>query len=390
MLLFYVILAISLIGIISGSINTFRVFSYYVPSEENPTGAFEEGLSVIVPIKGVNPGLGVNLQALIDCDVNIPTEYIFAMETEKDPAYSICKRIQQAYLDKFIRIILTGDPGTRMGKQHNLAEAYKHANYATIGSMDADVHPYPTALAHGLSALSQEGAGTAYHLPYYDGIGPIGGALVAVYTNYFFSQNVGSLALMDFYPLTIGSMWFIKRCVLEEIGGFELLTCTVTDDAALGREIKKVGKRNIPINNPVQVVLENKGFLEGVRQIQKWITMLRAEGFWNYFLIALLWHPLFFGALVALLGWALEPKLLKFGQIFLFSVIFVRLISSAILNDRVYRLSSIWRFLPLMVVYEIIISPVLFIIGFFKKTIMWRDQRYRIGKQGQILDIQKN
>jgi streptogramin lyase len=94
---------------------------------------------------------------------------------------------------------LSGDPGERMGKQHNL---------------------------------------------------------VALYSNYWFSLYSGSLALLPNPAFTVGSLWFASRQALERIGRLEPFTGYVTDDAAIGRVVVAAGLRNHPLRTPASLHLE--------------------------------------------------------------------------------------------------------------------------------------
>ncbi len=246
------------------------------------------------------------------------------------------KNCRAAHPERDIRVVLSGDPGERMGKQHNLVAALAAGRYEWIAAMDADVLPEPRALARGVQAARRPGVGVAFSLPYYFGAGPPGGHLVALYSNYFFSLYSGSLALLPKVAFTIGSFWFTGREALARIGGLEPFTAYVTDDAAIGRAVVAAGLRNLPVRTPAAIQLENLDMAGGFRHLQKWIAMLRSEGLGTYLLALGLWHPLWFGVLAGLASVRLAPERLPLALAALAGAVAARWASLLLLNRSVY------------------------------------------------------
>jgi ceramide glucosyltransferase len=350
------------------------------------TGA---SLSMIVPIKGVDASTEANLSALVESPFRGEIEYLFAMESADDPAYAVCQRVRALHPDRDIRVVFSGPAGARMGKQHNLAAAVRAARYQVIGSMDADVRVAPTTLAVGLSYLAPPGVGIAYFLPGYTDQPslrdewPMGGALVALYSDYYFLANFGALALTRTQPAIIGGLWLVRRATLEAIGGLDQFTRVVSDDAALGKAIAAQKLRCVLVPHTVAVPFEQLDLRGGVRHLAKWLAMLRAEGLGTYLTILATWHPIFWSALALILGrftpahqWL--PSLLLLG-----AAVVVRILTAVLLNLRVYRLPPLP--LPLLAVaYELAGVPLLFGAGLFRRTIVWKGRRYRLGRHGVI------
>lgn len=341
---------------------------------------------MIVPIKGIDPNTEVHLKALVNSKIDVPVEFLFATESPADPAYEICQRIKHVYPQKDIRIVITGTANERMGKQHNLSEAVKQAKYEIIGSMDADVYPEPNSLILGLHQLNKPDTGVAFSLPYYYGFGQIGGTLVALYTNYYFSLYIGSLVIGQTFPLTIGSLWFIAKETLAKIGGLEQFTFTVSDDAAIGKAVVRHGLRNIPIVQPVKVAFEQLDLQGGFKHLQKWVAMLRAEGLARFLLICLTWHFVWLSLITSIVGVVINPERLGVLSLGLMvTSVITRMASVLGLNRTVYAQVERIRFLFAVVLYELLVVPILFGIGLFKRTLVWRGRKYVIRQGGKIL-----
>lgn len=386
--LFWFLLTWTLLASLSTLGAALRVWTYFNAKRQPSPPQELPGCSVLLPLKGTGKYTRHNLEALLASRYPGPLEFLMAMENESDPAYALAQELIAAHPEREIRVVLSGDPGARMGKQHNLAAALAEARYEWIASMDADVLPEPGALALGVQAVCQPGVGAAFSLPYYFGEGPAGGHLVALYSNYFFSLYSGSLALLPNPAFTIGSFWFSGQRALREIGGLEPFTAYVTDDAAIGRAFAAAGLRNHPLRTPVAIQLEDLGLGGGFRHLQKWIAMLRSEGLGTYLLAIGLWHPLWFGLLAWLAGIRLAPERLPFALAALAGAVLARLLSVLLLNRSVYARLPRRAYLLTVLGYELLVAPLLFGLGFFRRTLVWRGRRYRIGRLGELLQVE--
>ncbi|MHB9146222.1 MAG: glycosyltransferase [Symbiobacteriia bacterium] len=353
-----------------------------LPRGETSSG---QGLSIIVPIRGTDAHTYGNLEALITSVLPVPVEYLLAMETAGDPAYAVCTRLKQAHPDRAVQVVLTGAPVGVMGKQHNLAVAAQAAQYPIIGSMDADVQVAPDTLAIGLLALTEPGVGTAFFLPVYVGDAPIGGTLVTLYATYHYDLYMGSLALSGRVPFIFGALWLADRATIDQAGGFGQFGVTVSDDAAIGRSVHKLGLKNQLIPRTVAMPSEDLDCRGGFRQLQKWLGMLRAEGLASYLTIWLLWHPVSWSAFVLLataLGWY-RVQSLGWAVLLFLTAVAAELAACYLLNRRVFAFPA-WRHAIRLILYELLLVQPLFVSGLFRRTIEWKGRRYRLGRGGRI------
>jgi ceramide glucosyltransferase len=340
------------------------------------------GLSVIVPIKGIDANTESNLEALLGSSVPVPVEYLIAMESRADPAHDVALRVAARHPDASTSIVVSGPAGDRMGKQHNLVAAVARSRHDAIASIDADVRVDDDTLAAGLSHLAAPDVGVAYFLPRYVGPGRAGGRLVALYSNYYYQLNMGSLALSRNAPFITGALWLMSGEARRRIGGLAQFTSTVSDDAAIGRAVVASGLRTVLIPRTVRIAYEDLGLRDGARHVLKWLTLLRAEGIATYLSIALSWHPLLLTTVAAIVAAALgvpAPALAAVG-----AALGLRLASALVLHIRAYGRRDLSSLLWLPA-YELIAVPALYARGLFARHLTWRGTRYRIGLGGTIL-----
>lgn len=387
MVVFWVLFAVSAVAVVGALSSAFTVYGRFRKPGRPPEPDAAEGLSLMVPIKGADSHTPEILDRLVRSEGTGPVEYLIAMESADDPAYPVARRVQEAHPGKAIRTVLTGQPETLMGKQHNLAVAFGQTSHPLLGSMDADVQVEPDTLAEGLRYVAQPGTGVAFFLPAYAGEGPVGGTLVALYTNYYFCVNMGALALRGNPTFVIGALWLVSRQTLDRTDGFGQFGLTVSDDAIIGRAVAELGLRNVLVPRTVKMPMENLDLVGGVRHLRKWLGMLRAEGLPIYLSILFLWHPVLWAAVTAVVGLALGEPYRTYGLVLAGAAVGARLLASLLVNTGVYRQPALRHSLSLLA-YELVAVPVLFTIGLFTRTVEWKGRRYRIGRQGRILAME--
>ena len=390
--LFFFISTVALLGCIAASITMGLRFRDVINNTPNREPV--PSLSMIVPLKGVDDFTASHINALVESAIDVPVEYLLTMESMNDPAFAVCQKVMEEHPDKEIRVILSGPAIGRMGKQHNLAVATQQARYEAIGSMDADVLVEPDTLAVGLrySALSR--TGVAYFLPAYYGPGQTGGLLVALYSNYYYQLYMGALALSVNAPFITGALWLMRKASLQQIGGLQQFSLTVSDDAAIGKAILKQKLKNVLIPRTVRIPFEQVDLFGGGKHLLKWMAMLRSEGIPTFLTILLSWHPIMWAFITFIVGILLSgshTQYLTYGTVLLISALLLKLASAFTLNCRVYSISGL-RNLFFLPAYELVAVPILFGKGLFQRTIEWRGRRYRLGRNGiiQSMTEQKN
>lgn len=341
-------------------------------------------LSLLMPLKGVAPGLEQRLEALAG-ETGSDDQLIFAMETPADPAHGVVHAFRAAHPDRDIELVISGPAGASMGKQHNLAAALTRARHEVIAFLDDDVEPDAANLAEAAHMALQPGTGAAFAVPYYAPGAPLGGALVAAYTNYGFAPNMGSLALGGAPRFIIGGFWATTRRALGSIGGLEPFARTVSDDAAIGQAFSAAGLTNRVLRHTVRLAPEQLDFAGGTRHLLKWLTLLRAEGIGTFLAVALVWNSLALAVAAAVVAYFSASAAFDTVNLVARIVIITRIGVVLGLNHGAYRSLRLADHLPAMLLYEGFIAPWLFLAAAFRRHIVWRGRRYLIGRGGEIL-----
>jgi cellulose synthase/poly-beta-1,6-N-acetylglucosamine synthase-like glycosyltransferase len=379
-IIFFVLTGLAVIGCL-GAVNTLLRHFRRQPREIHSL----PGLSMMVPMKGTDKHTYANLSALITSQIGSPIQFILVMETEDDPAFTAACRIRDEHLEADVTVVLSGPAGGRMGKMHNLAAALPHTRHAVVGSVDADIALDADSLAACLATLVDDQLDAVCAVPYYAGSGPIGGAFVAAYTNYFFDVYMGAMAVLHMAPVLIGGLWMMRRDMLDQIGGLEPFTKFISDDAALGKAIAEHGGVIGIARKAVMTRQEQLDLSGGFTHLQKWVAMLRAEGLRAYLPVMGTWHMLWYavlGLIAALTSG--DGRLIEPSFTVLIGAMLVRAASVVVINKTIFAHLPRWRYILTTLLYEFVIAPPLFLIGLFKRNLMWRGRHYQVGQNGKL------
>lgn len=363
---------------------TFTIHKYFkLPATGEDSS---KSISLIVPIKGVDDNTEENFELLVESEVNAPVEFLFAMETEDDPAFAVCSKIKANHPDKDIRVILTGQPETMMGKQHNLGVASEQAKHEILANMDADVQVEKDTLQKGLQAFSNPQNGLVWFFPYYAGHGPAGGSLVSNYFNNFYNVLVGGGTITKTNPVISGALWMMPKELFEKCREGNRLVQTVSDDRELGVTIKALGYETYLVPETVKMPNENLNLIEGARHLSKWYGMLRAEGLAFYTIILFLFNPIFMSLITLWAATMIGESRQAWATLAVLLVIFMKVASVYSLNKNIYKIPPSANIM-MTFLYDIFILPVLYLVNINKKHIVWKGKKYTLGKHGRILEV---
>jgi len=117
--------------------------------------------------------------------------------------------------------------------------------------------------------------------------------------------------------------------------------------------------------------------------------MLRAEGIGPYFAVWLWWHPAFWSAVF--LGAGLAVGWLGSGATLYVALgvawcLAVKTANCVILNLGVFRIGALHS-VSTVLAYELLAVPLVFGFGLFRRSIMWKGRRYRLGPQGMVVGL---
>ena len=195
-------------------------------------------LSVMVPVKGADPAIAANLQALFTQDYP-QFEIVFAVADADDPAIPLLEQLIATHSNVPAR--LTTDPAPPSGnpKLDNLRRAWRWAGNELILLCDVNARFRPDELRR-LAGQLAPGVGLLTAVPVATEPRGFVGELEAAFFN---SGGARWLVAADRlgHGTGVGQTMLLRRRDLERIGGIDAMAAGVCEDAALAAAIRRAG-----------------------------------------------------------------------------------------------------------------------------------------------------
>lgn len=301
MLVFYFFAAIVLwLGILSvrGGLR----FADYVKSEiARPLSSFTPFVSVIAPIRGVDPGLEENLSALFQQDYP-DYEIVFVTDAASDPSLKVIEDVKTRHSNSHIatRVVIAGAAVDCGQKVHNLRVAVGEIDSRSeaLVFVDADARPQVHWLRSLVAPLHDQSIGATTGYRWFI---PLRGGLSSQLCSVWNASIASSLGASTNKNFCWGGSTAIRRAVFDHLQIKEHWQGTVSDDFALTNALRAA---QLPIHFVpacLTASLEDCTFRQLIefttRQLR--ITRVYSSHLWKAALIgSLLFILVFFGGIV--------------------------------------------------------------------------------------------
>jgi ceramide glucosyltransferase len=379
MILFLIFAGIMIVGLIGYGLQIFAVRSHLYRSplnlgEGNSLPQTFPPISILKPLKGLDDNLFDNLASF--CTQDYPEyEIIFSLQDHNDPAYKVAKKIKDRYPEKDISIIVERCDTGLNPKVNNLITAYRASKYEYVLISDSNVMVDKDYLKEIVKPMEDPDVGLVTNVVKGVGGNSIGSIFENLHLNSFI---IGSVCLLDRFlkmPCVIGKSILIRKSDLEAIGGFMAVKDVLAEDYIIGERIHKMGKRIVLSNHAIRNVNVYWGIKKFLNRHTRWGKLRWRLGGIRY-ISELIGNPVFMSCL---------PILFETSRITVFFALFVYLIKvmgdlylGKILNSDssplVYLLSPV----------KDIIIGLIWLIPILSNTVVWRGNRYIIGRSTML------
>jgi ceramide glucosyltransferase len=266
--------------------------------------------------------------------------------------------------------------GTNL-KVANLRNMLPVAKHDVLVLADSDMRVGPDYLAAVTAPLVDDSAGLVTCLYRATSAGGIWSDLASLHINHGFLPQAVVGESLGQGAGCFGATMAFTRATLTAVGGFEALADMLADDHALGAVVRKLGKRVMLSPYVVDDIVAEDSFLGLFRHELRWartIRLVAAAGFAG----SVVTYPVPLALLAFCLGTAPLPAAIALVLALLCRGYSARKI------DRSLRLKAapLWL-LPV----RDVLSFGVFVASFFGRSVAWRDRRFRIGSEGQLIII---
>lgn len=378
MIIFWIFVSVVIIGLIGYGLQILSVRSHLYSTgrigKRNPLSEFYPPISILKPLKGLDDSLFDNLASF--CTQDYPEyEIIFSLQDHNDPAYKVAKKIKERYPERNISIIVERTNTGLNPKVNNLIPAYKASKYDYVLISDSNVMVERDYLKEIVKHMEDPDVGLVSNVIKGVGGNSIGSILENLHLNSFI---LGSVCFLDRFlkmPCVIGKSMLIRKGDLEAIGGFITVKDVLAEDYVIGERIHKIGKKVVLSNYAIKNVNVYWSIKKFLNRHTRWGRLRWRLGGLRY-ISELIGNPVFISCLPILFDasrvtifFALSVSLIKvMGDLYLGKII------NSGSSPVVYILSP---------VKDILIGLIWF-VPILSNTVVWRGNRYIIGKDSML------
>jgi ceramide glucosyltransferase len=390
--LYYFLAAIACWLGIKSLLSGIRYAAYVRREASRAIPDFQPFASVIVPGRGLEPGLSDNLWTLLT-QAYKAYELLFVFDRGDDPAIEIIERLTRSS-DVAARLIIAG-PATDSGqKVHNLRVAVTRIDPKSevLVFVDTDARPGPLWLRHLVAPLADESLGAATGYRWFV---PVAGGIVSRLRGVWNASVASALGADTTKNFCWGGSTAIRRTTFERLAINERWRGTVSDDFTITRILKEA---NLPIQFTPNCLVPSLGdcdfkeLLEfTTRQIK--ITRVYASHLWLPLLLgSSLFTIVFFGGFILLIVFPSVLLLVVLGIIFALGAMksFIRWRAVTIPLKQYRSLMRrdllshlfLWPVASVLYLYNAIVAG-------FSRRIKWRGITYKLKSPNEAVIISR-
>jgi len=332
-------------------------------------------VSILKPLKGLDDNLFDNLESI--CLQDYPQyEIIFSLQNRNDYAHRVARKIKDKYPQKDITILAERCDAGFNPKVNNLIPAYKVAKYEFILISDSNVMVEENYLKDVVQHMEDPEVGLVSNIIKGVGGRSVGSILENLHLNSFI---IGGVCFLDRFlkmPCVIGKSMLMRKTDLEAIGGFMAVKDFLAEDYIIGKKIYKRGRKVILSKHIIKNVNEHWEIKKFFNRHTRWGKLRWKIGGIRY-ISELVGNATFMSCLPILL-WEPSKITLAFAAI----ASLIKILGNLYIGRKIKtEMSYILYFLsPLK---DLIIGLIWF-VPILSNTVVWRGNRYIIGKDSLL------
>ena len=268
-------------------------------------------------------------------------------------------------------VFVTAAPAMDARRPHPFAAALPHLHHALVACLDDGVEIAATNLDEAArlvapTTIGVSGTGAAFAFCYHVGPVPLGGALLAAFTNGTLNAHLASLALRGTPRFLPAGVCVTTRAALETALARGPQAADGRPSVLLGQALRRTRQRLRPLRRPVPMRPQRLGVAEGIAHVLGELGRLRTDVGGHYVGLAVGWNPLGMALLAAVLGFAATNVPAAVVASLLGVTALARALTLLVLNRGFYRVAPATRFLTTTLLFEALLAPWLYVAALLR------------------------
>lgn len=346
-----------------------------------PSAAPPERVAILKPLCGVEADLAENLANFAQ-QTHRELGLVFGVADARDEVSSLARQFCDAHPELDTRLSIGEAPGLLNPKVALLTRMsrFEHADWLVVS--DSNVRVAPDYVARALSHAAPD-VGLITHLVAGDGGHSLAARLENLQLNCFIAPAVCAARFIAGRTCVIGKSMFLRRELLEKLGGFGSAGGFLAEDYVLGQAVERAGYRVATVATPVRAWHAGWTWSRFVNRHLRWAVMRRRISRPAYVAEPLLLPATFLLPLLALALWRPE---LGINPAWLVLSLLLEAALAAITFTRMTGQRA-----PLLTVAVNPLRQVLtfgiWVTGWFIHHIDWRGKVYRVGPNSVLWPV---
>jgi len=241
-------------------------------------------VTVIRPIKGLDPDVLENLRAGLDHGYPGSVETIFVLDDAEEPVVPLVHRAVSEYrasggTDRIELMYCGAPPPGRTGKLNAMIHGLRHARGDLVAFVDSDVRADRDTLRVTVETLVGEPKAGSAAAPVVvtPPLRSLCDAASALLLNGLYSPSSRLLARRNggALPFIMGQFMVLRREALLAIGNLEDVAGNFVDDIQIGVHMERAGFRNLLTAHPVEIIWFGARWRGFFQDFVRWMTFSR-------------------------------------------------------------------------------------------------------------------
>ncbi|MFN3413627.1 MAG: ceramide glucosyltransferase [Thermoanaerobaculum sp.] len=333
------------------------------------------GVSILKPVKGLDPDLEENLRSVFRQEYP-RFEVIIGARDASDPALVVARKVAAEFPHIPSRVVADSREVGPNPKVANLANMLPYASHPVLLVSDSNVRLHPQTLRDMVAHLEQPGVGLVSSPIRGTGGGSWGGRGDALLLNTFVMGGTAAMHRLFSGVCVVGKSMMLRRSTLEELGGFRFLGEFLAEDQVCGQEVAGRGLGVVLASLPVHNVTGRASLGQVAGRYRRWAMIRRRMAPWGF-----CGEPLLFPLAVASVGLALAPGAVS-GGVWATTFFAQVLLSGWAL--RVVGEKEPWLRLAALVLLAEHLAVVTWAWAWLSRTVGWRGKNFTLGPRTRL------
>jgi ceramide glucosyltransferase len=371
-------LVVAAIPFIYYCIAIYSSWRYFRQAVTTPDPSFTPPVSILKPIRGLDPDARENLASF--CRLDYPEyEIVFCVDPDDEAVLAVLRNLMADFPQCRIRVLYGSGRVATNDKVAKLARLVNDAAHETVVISDSDVRVRPDYLRHLVAPLRDPkvGAVTCFYVP----------TELTTLTDHL--QSVGMMS--DFYAgilvawqldgvkFALGPTIATTRARLAGFGGYAELENRPADDLLVGRLIAEQGFEVVLLRYSIETVCDYGSLSDLLHKRLRWIVVMRHMRPWGHFGLLLTQ-----GLPWSLAALAVHPSAaVALG--YLGGYMALRVAMTWIIGIHGLHQPGLWKQMLLIPVWDAVAFAI-WLTSFGRNSIRWRGADYHI-RDGRLVPV---